>query len=463
MPLENSVCRESSLSVRLIQRSHSGQVFPNLLHGAVKQQGCLSYSLAVEGQGNGPGLLLYFLPWSRHMLRRMFSSRVPSNLDVNRLADAVTRLQAEGAAVTDLTESNPTRVGLAFPARLLDSLASPAGLTYDPQPCGLSGARDAVAGYLGRHGILVDPGQVVITASTSEAYTSLFKLLCDPGDAVLVPQPSYPLLEHLARLEGIEVVPYSLEYHGVWEINVDELRAKVGPRTRAVVIVNPNNPTGSFVRAAEVERVSALCRQRSMALIADEVFGFYPMDVTCSRGPSVFDVPREALTFGLGGLSKSIGLPQLKLGWILVDGAGKDVERAMRALAIICDTYLSVATPVQLAVRQLLIDGEVVTEQITERVRENYKTLERLVVAQPATRLLRVEGGWYAVVQVPAVRSEEELVLELLERERVLVHPGYFFDFPHDAFLVVSLLPHPPLFEEAAERVLARTIGGTAA
>ena len=397
------------------------------------------------------------------MLRRMFSSRVPRNLGANRLTRAVARLRAEGAAVTDLTASNPTRVGLAFPARLLDGLAAPAGLTYDPQPYGLPGAREAVAGYLRRHGIAADAGRVVITASTSEAYACLFKLLCDPGDAVLVPQPSYPLLEHLARLEGVEAVPYALEYHGAWEIDVDALGASMGPRTRAVVVVNPNNPTGSFVGAAEVERIGARCRQRGVALIADEVFGFYPMDPARSRGPSVCDVPSEVLTFSLGGLSKSAGLPQLKLGWILVDGTGKDVERAMRALTIICDTYLSVATPVQLAVAQLLADGETVAEQIARRVRENHATLERLVVARPAARLLRVEGGWYAVVQVPATRTEEALVLELLERERVLVHPGYFFDFPREAFLVLSLLPEPRLFEEAAVRVLARAAGDHAA
>ena len=238
-----------------------------------------------------------------------------------------------------------------------------------------------------------------------------------------------------------------------------DLRERVTPRTRAVLMVNPNNPTGSFVSADEFEAVTALCREHDLALIVDEVFGLYPMAVQ-ARGPSVLDHPSAVLTFCLGGLSKSLGLPQLKLGWITVSGPRQDVERALARLELICDTYLSVATPVQLALGDLLEQGAVVTSQIVARVRHNHAKLREVSARHPAAQLLPVDGGWYAVVQVPATRSEEAIVLDLLEREHVLTHPGYFFDFPREAFLVVSLLQEPSAFEDAIRRVLARASGG---
>ena len=295
---------------------------------------------------------------------------------------------------------------------------------------------------------------MVLTASTSEAYAVLFKLLCSPGDAVLVPRPSYPLFEHLTRLEGIDAVPYALEYDGCWEINLASLREGITPRVRAILVVNPNNPTGSFVSTSDLETLMSLCREHELALIADEVFGVYPLSET-ARGPSVFDRPVQGLTFGLGGLSKAVGLPQVKLGWIAASGPTPLVEQALSRLELICDTYLSVGTPVQLAAAHLLEAGTAVTAQIAARVRRNYSTLRTVVDRHPAAQLLRVDGGWYAVVQVPATQSEEALVLEVLERERVLIHPGYFFDFPREAFLVLSLLPEPAAFEDAADRTLA--------
>ena len=412
----------------------------------------------------------------------MFSSRVPAGRRVNRLSQAHARLREQGIDVADLTESNPTRVGLHYPPSLLDTLASPAGLRYEPSPRGLPEARGAVAAWLSQPSCFgdslvatasragaeagrvsgpspVDPERVALTASTSEAYASLFKLLCDPGDHVLVPQPSYPLLEHLARFEGVEPVPYPLEYHGAWRIDGAALTDAIDPRTRAIIVVNPNNPTGSFLAPDDHEALTTLCRQHGLRLIVDEVFNGYPIDPVPGSGRSVLERPAEVLTFVLGGLSKAVGLPQVKLGWIVVDGPDGEVESALDALDLLLDTYLSVSTPVQLAAERLLTEGSSVTQQIRARVAANRRTLAKLMVDHPAAGLLRTEGGWYAVFRVPATETEETLALRLLEQDRVLVHPGYFFDFPHEAFLVTSLLPEPVRFETAMKRVLGRAAG----
>ena len=392
----------------------------------------------------------------------MFCPRIPALRQPNRVSRALERLHAQATEITDLTESNPTRVGLRYPEGLLDGLAEPAGLVYDPQPRGLVAARAAVARGAALPGADVHPDRVVLTASTSDAYSCLFKLLCAPGDAVLVPQPSYPLLEHLTRLDAVEPVPYPLVYHGAWEVDADALRSRVTPRTRALVVVHPNNPTGSFLTTADRELVTTVCRDHGLALITDEVFGGYAMDPE-SRPGSLVAAAADVLTFGLGGLSKAVGLPQLKLGWIVLSGPPREVDRALYALDVICDTYLSVSTPVQVALDGLLARGRAVADQIATRVRQNHTALARLVDAAPATDLLRADGGWYAVLQVPATRTEESLVLDLLERDHVLVHPGYFFDFPREAFLVTSLLPERACFDSGMSRVMARIAGDTAA
>ncbi|MYH29616.1 MAG: pyridoxal phosphate-dependent aminotransferase [Acidobacteria bacterium] len=409
----------------------------------------------------------------------MFSTRVPAAQPVNRLSRIHARLRAQGVDVTDLTESNPTRVGLHYPPDLLDCLGSSAALRYDPSPRGLPAARQAVASWLSRlprvrrsaaaaasgegadRGRVsgprpVDPGRIALTASTSEAYACVFKLLCDPGDSVLVPQPSYPLLEHLARFEGVKPVPYRLVYHGAWRIDLPALREATGQRARAIIVVNPNNPTGSFLAPDDFESLTSLCRERGLRLIVDEVFNPYPIDPFPGRSRSVLERPADVLTFVLGGLSKAVGLPQVKLGWIAVDGPDGEVDPALDALDLLLDTYLSVSTPVQLAAERLLTAGTSVRDQIRARIAANHRTLVRLVAEHPAAGLLRTEGGWYAVIQVPAVRSEETLALELLKQDRILVHPGYFFDFPREAFLVTSLLPEPERCNAAMARVLAR-------
>ena len=385
----------------------------------------------------------------------MFSTRV-SELRTNRVAEELARLRSAGRRLDDLTVSNPTRVGLPYPSDLLTPLAVPDALAYDPAPFGLPAAREAVAGHLADRGVRVHPDRIVLTASTSEAYSLLFKLLCDPGDAVLVPQPSYPLFEHLTRLDGVEARAYRLEYHGRWEIDVDGLAAMVDARTRAVLLVSPNNPTGSFVRGDELAAVRETAARHGLAVICDEVFADYPLEDGAAGRSGAVAADTEALTFTLGGLSKTAGLPQLKLGWILMGGPDGSVAHARERLELICDTYLSVATPVQLAAGALLRRSRPVADAILDRVRANYAALRRLADRFPACRVLCTEAGWYAVVQVPATRSEEALVVELLRRDGVFVHPGYFFDFPREAFLVLSLLPPVDAFAGAATRVLAR-------
>ena len=381
----------------------------------------------------------------------MISRRVPPHAEANAVTRALADLRAGSAPIVDLTESNPTRCGIPYPAGLLESLADPGALEYEPHPLGLPRARAAVAADQQRRHVHVDPDQVFLTASTSEAYAWLFKLLCDPGDGVLVPAPSYPLFEHLTALEGITAHPYSLEYHGGWTIDLASIR-HAPPAVRALLIVSPNNPTGSFVRADELAELSGVCRARGWALIADEVFADYPLETV----NPVTDIAArgEVLSFTLGGLSKTVGLPQLKLSWCIAGGPMDERASALRALELIADSYLSVGTPVQVAAPQLLRDGAPVRTAIQARIRQNLAALRAATARYPACETLTVEGGWSAVIRVPSTRSEEDLVLDLLRRERVLVHPGYFFDFAREAYVVVSLLPDPAVFEEASARLL---------
>lgn len=384
----------------------------------------------------------------------MLSSRLPLNLTANALSQRLAALHASGVAIIDLTQSNPTRAGISYPAGLLDALADARALSYEPHPLGMWSARAAVAGDFARRGLRVDPSHIALTASSSDAYGLLFKLLCDVGDEVLVPTPSYPLFEHLARLESVRAVPYPLERHGAWRIDMAALTASCTDRTRAVLVVSPNNPTGSWLHRDDLAELAALCAERRLALIGDEVFADYPLDHAAGR-VSVLE-QAQALTFALGGLSKSIALPQVKLGWIAVSGPAPEVEAALAAYEIIADTYLSVATPVQVAAPALLARGAAVREAIGARTRHNLDALRSVAAGFPEVSVPPVDAGWSAVMQVPAIRHEADLVMELLDRDRILVHPGYFFDFPHEAFLIVSLLVEPAVFTEAIGRTLSR-------
>jgi alanine-synthesizing transaminase len=392
----------------------------------------------------------------------MFSSRVPGDLEPNRVSRLLQTLRAAGRNLLDLTLTNPTAAGIEYPPTLLDALADREALRYEPAPLGLACARAAVASDYARRGTNLAADRIVLTASTSEAYSVLFKLLCDAsGDAVMVPSPSYPLFDHLARLDGVTPIPYRLEYHGRWAVDFETIDTGWTDRVRAVLAVSPNNPTGSILTDAELEGLARRCRERGAALIVDEVFADYPLAgaTAASGGSRPDDVPpvvSGCLTFLLGGLSKSAGLPQVKLGWIAVDGPDALVRGAIDRLEFICDTYLSVATPVQLAAQRLIDGGATVRRRILERVLANHDSLRLLSAAYPSICLLHCDAGWSAALRVPSTRSEEDLVLELLEQDHVLVHPGFFFDFPHEAFLVVSLLPEPAVFREAIRRVLQR-------
>jgi aspartate/methionine/tyrosine aminotransferase len=381
----------------------------------------------------------------------MFSTRLPSRTDVNALSRALDALRSRGVDWIDLTESNPTQAGIRYPGELLETLGDPRGLRYEPQPRGLLDARAAIAADCARRGAVVHPDDVVVCASTSEAYSWLFKLVCNPGDTVLVPQPSYPLFEHLTRLEGVRAAPYALRYHGRWEIDFDALEAAPGG-TRALLLVSPNNPTGSFVSREEFECLVRICRDRMWALIADEVFADYPLD---EESPFTdLACGGDVLTFTLAGASKTLGLPQIKLGWIIVGGPRDTRRAAVAALELIADTFLSVSTPVQLAAAGLFQKAVPVRAAIHSRVRANLSRARDLAAVCHACTVLRVEGGWSAPVRVPATATEDALVLSVLEHQRVLVHPGYFFDFPHEAFIVISLLTEERTFEEALARTL---------
>lgn len=389
-----------------------------------------------------------------------FSNRTPSNLEPNRLARALDDARRSGRTLIDLTLSNPTRAGIAYPDDLLNALANSPGLLYAPEAFGTPLARRAVADDYARRGIAIDPARVVLTASTSEAYSILFKLLADPGDEILVPRPSYPLFEHLTRLDAVRAVYYDLEYHGRWTIDIDSVRSALTSRTRALLLVSPNNPTGSFVSRIELAALARLCEPRGVAIVADEVFADYSLDVSGTSRPASAIEAADVLTFALGGLSKSAGLPQVKVGWIAAAGPEPLLSEALRRLELVCDTYLSVSTPAQLALPDLLDRGAAVRQAIQARISTNHEKLRALAAGAPAATVLRAEGGWYAVVQVPAIVPEEDLVLGLLSNDGVLVHPGYFFDFAREAFLVVSLLPPPDAFAEGVRRLLARAAPG---
>ena len=382
----------------------------------------------------------------------MFSSRVPGELLPNRLTLALGRARAAGRPLLDLTVTNPTLTGISYPSSILEPLSAAAGMRYEPRPFGLQSAREAVAADYARRGIGVAPDRIVLTSSTSEAYSLLFKLLCEPaGDAVLTPVPSYPLFDHLTRLDGIRAIPYRLAYHGRWMVELDSVDAAWSSEVRAVLAVSPNNPTGSVLSPDELDALGTRCAGRDAALILDEVFADYSLEDRVEPARAA-----GCLQFRLGGLSKSAGLPQVKLGWIVVDGPQATVDAALERLELICDTYLSVSTPVQVAAPALIAAGAVVRDAIVERVRANYTMLRQLAAAHPAIEVLHADGGWSAVVRVPSTRTEEELVIDLLERDGVMVHPGFFFDFAQEAYLVVSLLPEPAVLREGMLRILER-------
>jgi aspartate/methionine/tyrosine aminotransferase len=392
--------------------------------------------------------------------RPRFSGRLAWETGANDLSCAIEARRAAGAPILDLTESNPTRVGLAYPEEAIRAaLADPRALCYEPDPCGSPAAREAVAAYYRERDAprVVDPAHVILSASTSEGYAWLFKLLADPGDAVLVPQPSYPLFDFLAALEAVHLVPYPLGFDGHWYLDLAALQHAIDAapaRPRAIVVVNPNNPTGTFLKRSERAALSALARERGLAIVCDEVFADYPFAADLERVDTLVD-EQEALAFSLSGLSKVTGLPQLKLGWVHVAGPPALRDAALARLELIADTYLSVATPVQLALPALLSLRRSIHSIISSRVAANRAALQR-AVAGTACQMVPAEGGWYAMLRLPATRTDERWAIDLLEQDGVLVQPGYFYDLPLEAHLVLSLLPPEDRFTDGIGRIVAR-------
>ncbi|HEX4337153.1 MAG TPA: pyridoxal phosphate-dependent aminotransferase [Polyangiaceae bacterium] len=384
-----------------------------------------------------------------------FSGRSDFDGRQNALTVALGRRAAAGRAHLDLTVSNPTRANVPYDrAALLEAVASDRALAYEPASFGLESARETVARLWQSRGIAVAPSRVVLTASTSEAYSFLFKVLCDPGDTVLVPTPSYPLFEHLCRFEGVEVAPYLLRYDGAWHVDFESLARARTDRTRAVVVVSPNNPTSSYLKRDELARLAGL----GLPIVSDEVFGEYAIATDPSRARSALEA-EGALVFALDGLSKLAALPQMKLAWITVGGPDEAANDALARLELVCDAFLSPAASVQHALPRLLASSAISRDAIRARLAANHRALFS-VAANTELTPLTCEGGWYAVVRLPAVHSEEEWVLGLLEDTDVLVQPGFFYDFASEPFVVLSLLTEEAPFLTGVRRLAAYVTRG---
>lgn len=385
----------------------------------------------------------------------MFARRTHWNLATNRYTEAISSHRATGRDLLDLTASNPTTIGLTYDAEsLLAALSHPRALLYEPLAKGLLSARQAIADYYRETGGSVDPEHLVLATSTSEAYTFCFRLLCEPGDEVLVPTPSYPLFEFLADLQDVRLVPYGLLYDHGWQIDFHSLQQKLTPRSRAVIVVHPNNPTGSFVKPHEAEQLSQLCAARDIALIADEVF----LDYSLQQAGKTFAANQSCLTLTMSGLSKISGLPQMKVAWLAVSGPWELQGEALEKLDVIADTYLSMNAPIQHAVPTLLEQRRPIQQQLMERMRQNLRDFDRQLAAQNLVSRLNIEGGWYAILRIPATRPDEETVIDLIEHCDVLIQPGHFYDFPREGYLVISLITPSDVFSEGLRRALARMI-----
>jgi alanine-synthesizing transaminase len=368
----------------------------------------------------------------------MFAKRTNWNLETNRLSAALAAHRAAGKPLIDLTVSNPTECGFQYDEEaILSALRNPAALKYEPNPRGLAVARDAVAKYYAEHGAGVSNDDIFLATSTSEAYSYVWRMLCNPDDEVLIPEPSYPLFEFLADIQDVRRVCYPLVYDYGWQIDFHALEQAITPRTRGVIVVHPNNPTGHFSEPEEIRKLHQICAARQMAIIADEVFLDFALNE--QRRPT-FAASSGALTFTMSGLSKICGLPQMKAAWLIVDGPEPWKTQAVARLEVIADTYLSMNAPVQWAMPQLLDRRQEFQKQLLSRVRQNLAELDRQLAGQKSCSRLEVEGGWNAVIRVPAAPSDEELALELLATKGVYVHPGHLYDFPFDGFVVVSLI-----------------------
>jgi alanine-synthesizing transaminase len=368
----------------------------------------------------------------------VFSDRTRWNLQSNRLSDALVAHRASGKPLLDLTASNPTQCGFRYDREsILKPLCNPAALEYDPHPKGSLSARDAVAAYYASHNAAISADDVILTTSTSEAYSMVFRAICNPGDEILIPEPSYPLFDFLADIHDVKLTRYPLLYDHGWQMDLHALERAITSRTRGAIVVHPNNPTGHFSKPDEMAELGRICGERDMAVIADEVFLDFSLT---ERKPSSFATNRDALTFVMSGLSKIAGLPQMKASWLIVGGPERIKQEALARLEVIADTYLSMNTPVQLALPAFLALRRGFQQQSMARIRKNLAVLDRHLAAQKACARLEVEGGWYLVLRVPATRPDEDLAVELLTQENVYVHPGHFYDFVESGYLILSLM-----------------------
>jgi aspartate/methionine/tyrosine aminotransferase len=390
----------------------------------------------------------------------------------NRLSEALAAHRAAGKPLLDLTVSNPTECGFTYDSHaILQALSNPAALTYETNPRGLASARHAVAAYYAARNEVVSIEDIFLTTSTSEAYSNIFRTLCDAGDEILIPTPSYPLFDFLAELQDVRLVRYPLLYDHGWQIDFHSLEQAITPRTRGVIVVHPNNPTGHFTKPAEIAKLNAICSAHQIAIIADEVFLDYSLDESFAKPAGGRDAARasnrqasfapsfaanaEALTFTMSGLSKIAGLPQMKAAWLAVSGPLALKREALARLEVIADTYLSMNAPVQLAIPTFLEHRHAFQEQLISRTRQNLAELDRQLAAQKACTRLAVEGGWYAVLRVPAIQLDEDLAINLLTQKGVYIHPGHFYDFPSDGHLVLSLITPTPLFSQGVANLLS--------
>jgi alanine-synthesizing transaminase len=383
----------------------------------------------------------------------MFAKRTNWNLETNRLSAALAAHRAAGRPLIDLTVSNPTECGFQYDEKaILGALGNPAVLKYEPNPRGLDVARGAVAQYYAERNAAVSNDDIFLTTSTSEAYSYVFRTLCDPGDELLIAEPSYPLFEFLADIQDVRLARYPLVYDYGWQIDFHALEQAITPRTRGVIVVHPNNPTGHFTKPEEIRRLKEICAAREIAIIADEVFLDFALG---DKRHATFAANFEALTFTMSGLSKICGLPQMKAAWLIVGGTAARKREALSRLEVIADTYLSMSAPIQWAIPALLRQRHPFQKQLMARVVENLSELDQQLARQKFCSRLEVEGGWNTVIRVPATRSDEDLALELLVASRVYVHPGHFYDFPSEGIVVLSLISPQNDFSVGVRQLLS--------
>jgi alanine-synthesizing transaminase len=386
--------------------------------------------------------------------KSVFAERTNWNLAANRLSEALAAHRAAGKPLLDLTISNPTECGFDYEKQeILNALVNPEVLHYEPDPQGMLLARAAVAGYYAARGTKINPNDIFLTTSTSEAYSFAFRMLCNPGDEILIPAPSYPLFEFLADIHDVKLVRYPLLYDHGWQIDFHALRKSIDARTRAVIIVHPNNPTGHFTKQPEAMELNKVCAERDLALIADEVFLDFDLG---NEMPKSFAANTAVLTLTTSGLSKISGLPQMKAAWLIAMGPSELKAQAVARLEVIADTYLSANAPIQLAVPVFLAQRDRFQKQMMDRIRRNLAELDRQLAKQQACSRLKIEGGWYAIVHLPALYDDEQFTPRLLEENSVYVHPGHFYDFPTKGHIVVSLITPERAFVEGLTRLLAQ-------